>query len=263
MYKYTKISDALNYVSDAVRDHVDESKLIQWFYDGYKNNIHLKKVLYDYCIAVVEIKNHQARLPKNIKKLFLASFSNFKNDKTIFNSFNSYIRDYTEDGDRIILAQGHILNELKTEYNFLPMIYTGQNNNLIANSCYKIYDDSCSINYSVDKSMEIIRTSAKEGYAVFVYMGNPLDVEGELIIPDNSSLLTALGKYAEMQYMNSKRMSTPSYENIYRSLQQEANQWFKQFVATHKLENLDVYGLAEIDHKPLMYQRYDRNDYSL
>lgn len=264
MFKYIKIDAALNYVSDTVRDHVDESRILQWIYDGYKNNVKISNIKYEYYIGFVEIKNHQALLPKDMLKLYLACYSRFKNDANNYREFsNSYIRDYTEDGDKIILAQGHILNTLKTDYHFRPMKFTGQNNDLIHNNCYKIYDDCCFVNYSFDKQMKVIRTTEEEGYVMFVYMSNPKNESGRMLIPDDTVLLTALGKYAEQQYLNMKRMQQPSkYGNLYMQVQREANQWFQQFIATYKLENLDVFALSEVmNDNSIMYSKsYRKND---
>ena len=84
-----------------------------------------------------------------------------------------------------------------------------------------------------------------------------LSENGEILIPDDPVLLAALGKFAEQQYANEKRFSAPSrFFNLYISLQREASQLFREFIANWKLENLDVDAMSSIDDNPFLHIKY-------
>jgi len=68
MFKYIKLDSILNFVSPMVKEQADSPQLLQYANQAYRK-LSLPNIQYDLKTVLLEVVDHKAKLPKDVKSL--------------------------------------------------------------------------------------------------------------------------------------------------------------------------------------------------
>lgn len=243
MIKYIPISAILNYVPKAVTDEVSAAQLKSWAYQLFKmSNLDWK---YNIVGEIIEIKNHKAVLPKDLIGLYFIGY--FQKEEFVENIIALRQTNLLDEEDRrLIIAQQQLLENDIYQY-LVPLKYIGSNKDMHHLSVC----DGCTIGFSIDKMLNCLTLDIKEG-SLFILYKTLVKDDGEVLIPDDPTLLQSLAYYAQAQYWLDKASRGDQYANrMHIQMMGYANELFK------KAKSLELFRNYSVDsHERLITDRF-------
>jgi hypothetical protein len=191
MIKYISINSILNYIPQSIQEEVSATQLKSWGYQLFKmSNLNWK---YEILAEIIEVKNHTAKLPDEALGLHFVGYA--VSEEAIDSIITLKQTNLLDDTDRrLIIAQQQLLENDIYQY-FRPIRYIGSNKSFHHLSIC----DECTIGFSVDKKLNCITLDLKEGFLLILYKTLVKD-NGNILIPDDPTLLQSLAYYAQAQY---------------------------------------------------------------
>ena len=212
--EYIKIENIFNYLPDYVRDNMqDDDQILSFTLQGFKK-LNFPTVKYIRKIIFLEVNDHNAVFPKDLKKI--AKIKCYLGDcpENIINSFFSNC-ECKEEGIEEITTNPREAKEctiyhdlfLRSDFynNFwVPVIYKENfDNTYYCND--KVDMRECSHTYSVTTDMELGRFSFKEGLIALEYYTDIKDGEGTFLLPKEPIMIWEyLSSYVKTRYWENR-----------------------------------------------------------
>lgn len=236
MIEYVDINAALPLVSKAVRSEDTVPNLISYMLDGWRliySPAHTEEG-----IIILEVKDHKVALPKDIKKINLATYMESNPDTgeteelTGIESRTITIDVSTTDEEENTCVGNYILSHrlfLLSDYfnnNYQPMKYIGTSP-FVCTNCNNRFCHSCNETYSVDHN-KILHTSFKDGYICLIYE-TEIKKDGVYQVINNREVLYYLARYAEQEHFRDRAYSQETNAiNIKDRIDREVNVWYNK-----------------------------------
>lgn len=193
MIKYIKLDSILNYVSSATKEQTDTPQLLQYANQAWRR-LQLPNVQYDLKVAVLEVNNHKAKLPSDVKRIVGIYYTKVPLSDT------SYDLVVEVDGiDKKVMLQQQLLLSSPWRDTFMPMQYVGQNKSAIVDN--GLYCKDCGYGFSVDAELKCLTidsgNSQTDPYDIVIeYYSNLTDEDCNILIPDSETLKQGLAYHA-------------------------------------------------------------------
>jgi len=243
MIKYVPISAILNYIPSAITDETSPTQLKSWAYQLFKtSNLDWK---YNIVGEVIEIDNHSARLPEELLGIYFIGY--FQEEDYIQSLITLNQTNLLDSSDRrLIIAQQQLLENDIYQY-LVPLKYIGSNKDFHHLSMC----DNCTIGFSIDKLLSCITLDLKEGKLFILYKTLVKD-DGEIMIPDDPTLLQSLSYYAQAQYWLNKAARGDNYaNNMFIQMMRASTELFT------KAKSLELFRNYSVDsHESLITKRF-------
>lgn len=193
MIKYIKLDSILNYVSSAVKEQTDTPQILQYANQAWRR-LQLPNIQYDLKVAVLEVNNHKATLPSDLKRIVGMYYTTVPMPDT---SFDLVIE--VDDIERKVMLQQQLLLSSPWSETFRPLQYVGQNRSAIIDN--DLYCKNCGYGFSVDAELKCLTIdkgdSQSEPYDLIIeYFATISDEDCNILIPDNENLKMGLAAFA-------------------------------------------------------------------
>lgn len=242
MIKYISIDALLNFVPLTLQEEVSATQIKSWAYQLFKqSNLDWK---YNLVGEIIEINNHKAVIPTDALDIkHVAHVIDYDLLDTIINIDYANLIDDTD--KRVIIAQQQLLQS--NLYQALaPLKYIGSNKSFHGLD----YCNDCVIGFSIDKQLACITIDVEEGHLFIMY--KTLVKDGDILIPDDPTLMMAMSHYAQAMYWQEKAMRNDRL----------ANQMYLQNLNTAqilftKAKSLELFRNYSVDaHESLIKDRF-------
>lgn len=247
MIKYVSIDAVLNYIPSAVQDEVPATQLKSWAYQLFKiSNLDWK---YNIVGELLEIENHVAKLPNDLLGILFIGYA--QTEDAVENLIRLHQTNLLDNTDRrLIIAQQQLLQNDILQY-LVPLKYIGSNKAFHHLS----FCDTCTIGFSVDKVMNCITLDIKQGL-IFILYKTIVKSDGEILIPDDPTLMQALSYYAQSQYWLDKASRGDQYANrMHLQTLGYATELFKKAKSLEMLRNYSVDAHESLIRDRFLYQK--------
>lgn len=188
MIKFTKIDSILNFVSSAIKEQEDVPQLLQWANQAYRK-LHLPNIQYDLKTVVVEVANHKATLPTDVKKIVGVWYTTAPLPET---SYDIVVE--VDNVDRSVILQQQLLLSSPWKNTFVPLRYIGQNRSSLIDE--NLYCNRCGNGFSIDSSLKCITVDVDDTSLILEYYATMKDTDCSILVPDDVDLLTGLAYHA-------------------------------------------------------------------
>lgn len=261
MNKYVPIEAVIPFLPDFMTEEDNESVLLKYIWQGVRQNLIPYHKYDEKNIFICKINNYEVQLPSDIYKISYVQYTASFPDTMTNEDFKPWILEVIN-GNKVFIAQSLVFNQFLSQMSFQQMRYTGQDIGLFESDCINLFcNDNC-VNFSVSKSMDKLKTDAKEGYVMGVYHTSPKNEAGDYIIPDDADLLQALAFFTEAKHWQSRSgRKEENAENMFITRMNMANKKFNEFNKKQLLKNFnpDEYTYLTQDVKN-MTQRVAQRD---
>ena len=222
MIKFTKLDAVLNYVSKAVKEQADNPQLLQWANQAWRR-LHLPNYQIDLKVVMVEVKDHKAELPDDVRKLVGVWYTQLPVPE---DSYDIVVEVDKE--KKMVILQQQLLLSSPWFKSFNPLRYLGQNKSAIIDE--GLYNDSCFSGFSVDPGLKCLTVDVDDTSLVLEYYCTLKDEDCNILVPDNVNLLEGLGAYASaMVYRDRRDRNMEGAANLYASYLQVSQTLLNRF----------------------------------
>jgi len=202
--RYVPLDQVLNYIPRSIRDEeMNDARLKSYMLMGLRTiNPDLD---YRYKVALVEVENHRACLPEDLRKIeVITSFSHNINpyDLTDVQKCTCTDEEPTTSNCKITLNHAMFLASAAFQQTYL-LSYIGQNVEMFCRDCPNIINRSCGESFSIDENNNIL-TSFEVGVLCVSYKAFVATADNKFMIPDNEKLKRALALFAEHQHLGDR-----------------------------------------------------------
>jgi len=235
MIKYTNLRAVLNMVPAYIKEQEDETQMLSWAFQAYRETVKQSLITDNYKVAIIQAVDHKCTLPQGMKKIIEVGWAD--TNPVLDDSSNVFFPTVVNNV-HILLAEAIYYQQIKHRTN--NMRYVGQNPELLDNSCINIFCPTCSIEFSVNKSMTQLTTSERSGYIALVY--SCVAKEGDdFIVPDNVELLQGMAKFISSKHWEDRmgRKEEGAY-NMYVQETQMASNYLGQFIKSRMLASFSA-----------------------
>ena len=238
MIKYTTVDAVLNFIPQAMLNDTDTTQIKSWVYQAYRE--YSLPFTEKTKVVVVSIKNHKGRLPADVMRIVEVRYTK--------ESLPAGYETIEIGDDKYLIYQQIYFSEPDKFMHMKPLLYIGQmRGELISQD---IYCNECKFGFTVDEFLQCITIDAEDGDVVIVYR-TAVESNGEFLIPDDSTLLTGLSRYAEANYWKEKTFShEQNAGNLYQLAMQEATNLLTKFKGKRLLASINP-----SRHREFVFQR--------
>lgn len=221
--RYTYLKTILTYIPISIREEENnDSQLLSWALQALR--MISPSGMYQYNIALLEVKNHQVSLPDDLKSINLVTFACDGLDDSALKELCSISIPSTSNSSdctpcdrtpedfisrdnnicKYSLAYGMWLDSEVFNQNFEPITYIGNvSSQYLLNSNSPNRFITCNHTFSLDVNLRLT-ASFKEGVIAVDYKRQIMSDSEEFMIPDNPKLMKALAAYAEAQHWSNR-----------------------------------------------------------
>jgi hypothetical protein len=266
---YKKLDYVLNFIPKEYQEMLgDTEQWLSWALQYLRTlNEHQR---YFKAPALLEIVNHQACLPKGLRKIEMIKMHSVNSDLISFtngelntNTIPSFLWqgeeveiNYSEAGISIYhqLVQAASLSSTS---DWIPMRYVGNTNqkNMFSSSCWNTLFNPCGVNCYNEFSItpdHCLLTEAKEGVICIWYQSEAKDEDGNFIVPEDPiHLWMALAFFAIGQFWLSRTAFDKSGEamNKANDFLFKANIWMREAKGIFKQRNFSIKSLMDVMYR--------------
>lgn len=242
MIKYVNINSVLNFIPLSLQEEVSATQLKSWAYQLFKqSNLDWK---YNIIGEIIEIKNFKAAIPSDALDIkHVAHVVDYEELESIINLDYPNLIDNSD--NRIIIAQQQLLAS-NLQKALAPLKYIGSNKSFHSLQ----YCNDCTIGFSIDKQLSCITIDLESGHLFILY--KTLVKDGDILIPDDPTLMQAMSHYAQAMYWQDKAIRNDRL----------ANQMYIQNLSASQLlftkaKSLELFRNYSVDaHESLIKDRF-------
>jgi len=223
-------------VPSALLEEENEATLIKNALNFYNANIRIKTVTDDILFAICQVVDHKATLPAGFKQFIDVSFSDTLPTDTISDSNTIFLQPDINGIYTTIFSRTFYQYYRQQSYNAR---YVGNNSSLVHSDCVQYLCDNC-LNFSIDKSNDILTIDICDGYIYLLYSSTIKDEENNFLVPDHPVLWQALAYAVEAKHFQDRAFRREQGANdTYLERLRMANLSVGEFLKIHVLNNFD------------------------
>jgi len=240
MFKYIKLDSVLNFVSPMVKEQADSPQLLQYANQAYRK-LSLPNIQYDLKTVILEVVDHKAKLPKDVKKILSLWYTSIPLPPDQY----TIVVDLNEEERIVTLQQQLFLSSTWANESLMPLHYLGQNKSALIDD--SLYCKDCGYGFSVDSSLSCLTIDLPDTTLVMEYMATMADEDCNLLIPDNPTLQEGLAAYSSaMIFKDLADRGKEGANNRYMSYLQLSQNLLNKFRGQIHLMNI----------QPALYEKF-------
>lgn len=267
-FNLTSIKEVFSYLT--LPDHeIDDAYVLELAYQAYETMTERKRHAYDQRVAIVQVVNHKAKLPKGWRLIESVAYMFNQPSSSDIENLDSGLPpaidpdyDYNADDIDRIQSQGIVNN-----FNLYSAWFTSEyyyNNFVLLRPMDKPHttqyhcswcpnlNATCDYVYNITKGGELT-TNIENGYLCISYLSDPMDDCGELLVIDHPDVFNAMSSYVMSKIWENKIITDSGNKSMQMHMMY-LDRWEKLAMKVKgimNMHNMDHTSIAEYQERYL------------
>lgn len=246
MTNYIPLTTLLSKVPQSLFEEANEADFIDWMLDGLKE---LPNVIqYQPRIEMFEIVNSKVILPKYVKTINWIRYQTSETTEDLL-TLCGEPEDINPAMCKPTITYRMFLNS--DYFKRMSLLkYIGQDKSLLCSSCPNLH--CANTETFIITPQKVMYLSLKEGWLCINFDAPVCSEDGDILIPDNQSLIDFLIAYATAKHWeNRKFLKEEQAANFHQEYLQRAEILLRKARGSHFLRNLNVENIVDLESQLL------------